>query len=157
LYEVEHIIYGNLEVFYFFYFFVSFYYFFTNLKGDPQGGWWWLEKWTIIPGALGKVRWGYPPYPRRIRHPFVGGILLKFEFHFSNFELLSPAHRLSIRQRYTPLSLVHLWCIHRGVTVNRGRPSQGGPGWSYPWRILDTCAGGNWVITDEVDKMHRRQ
>jgi hypothetical protein len=56
LYQVEHIIYGNLEVFYFFEFFYHFLLFFTNLKGDPQGGWWWLEKWTIIPGALGKVR-----------------------------------------------------------------------------------------------------
>jgi hypothetical protein len=37
-YQVEHIIYGNLEVFYFLIFVIIFYYFFTNLKGDPRGG-----------------------------------------------------------------------------------------------------------------------
>jgi hypothetical protein len=62
-YQVEHIIYGNLKVFYFFEFFIIFYYFFTNLKGDPLGGGWSLEKLTIIPGALGRVRRGYPLTP----------------------------------------------------------------------------------------------
>jgi hypothetical protein len=58
-YQVEHIIYGNLEVFYFFDFFYHFLLFFTSLKGHPrEGGVLWLEKDAIIPDALGKVRRG---------------------------------------------------------------------------------------------------
>jgi hypothetical protein len=80
-FQVEHIIYGNLEVFYFLEFLIIFYYFFTNLKGDPQGGWS-LEILTIIPGALGRVRRGYPPYPRRIGPPFAGGSFSNSNFIF---------------------------------------------------------------------------
>jgi hypothetical protein len=42
-----------------------------------------------------------------------------------------------------------------GVTVNRGRPSRGGPGRSYPWRIGGPFASGISTIPD-VHKQIRR-
>jgi hypothetical protein len=94
---------------------------------------------------------------------------------------LSPAHKASVRRWYflilnfnfeilnyypwrtgsqfasdIPLIPDASLVYSPGVMVNRGRPSRGGPGWSYPRRITDTCVGGKWVITGEVDKMRRR-
>jgi hypothetical protein len=45
-------------------------------------GVWVLEKLTIIPGALGRVRRGYPLYPRRIGPPFAGGSFSNSNFIF---------------------------------------------------------------------------
>jgi hypothetical protein len=74
-----------------------------------------LQKRSTRGGVAGKmdhypqrIRQGAPgvaPLSSAHRHPFAGGIFFKFEFYFSNFELLSSAHRLSIRHRYTPFIL----------------------------------------------------
>jgi hypothetical protein len=93
-YQVQHIIYGNLEVFYFFQFFIIFYYFFTNLKGDPPaviglspakltkcaGG-----NEVSLPGGVGAGKIVY--YPWRIRKGAPG------------VSPLSPVHRASVRRR----------------------------------------------------------
>jgi hypothetical protein len=77
-------------------FFIIFNYFFTNLKGDPQGvvaGKMDHYPWCIRQGAPGVSRLS-PAHKASIHQRY----FFKSEFHFSNFELLSLAHRLSIRQ-----------------------------------------------------------
>jgi hypothetical protein len=80
-YQVEHIIYGNLEVFYFFKFFIIFYYFITNLKSDPRGGGV-TGKIDHYPWRIRKGAPGVSPYPRRIGPPFTGGSFSNSNFIF---------------------------------------------------------------------------
>jgi hypothetical protein len=142
--------------FLFFWFFLSFSTIFHKPKRPPKGGGGVVAgkrchyPWCIRQGAPGVATLS-PGHKASVRRWYF--LNSNFIFKILNYYPRRTGYQFASDIPLIPgASLVY----SPGVTVNMGRPSRGGPGWSYHRRITDICAGGKWVITGKVDKMRRR-